>query len=575
MKFLDPSITSAYDSFIWTEDSGGLAEKLYANPPKTMGSLAERIDDLIRRYDATNWFDESHFKSLKEGLFQANRLVSTLTPEVTENINRLSNGGIEAAHQTVSMGGPCYILNKAATSTAIARFAQSSGHDITPFFFVAEYDIVQPELTNIRTPLMGHAGNLISVPVPEGFEYSPVSALPLPRESDWYDQVEESVLSNYRPIFKTLEGYARSLVDERLEQALKLIRWAYVNSSTLSEWSLHILGRVLNIEGNLGIPLLPSSAPILRQMMIRGMEYLLSKDVREVFLRVHEESTNLIRSEGYNPGMGERNTDFVPFYYECPQKQCHKSRTELQYQEKAGIVLLSGKCPTCGEEIQIETSSTNPNLENVRNNLSPRVDTRQMIIDMIFPVLAHVGGSGETAYYAQVIPIANKLEIPFPLYLKYPRVYFNTPWNENLANELKQKGVTVLHRSEMFKIMGAVNKSRRKKNTTEMNAALGEFEKILKDTHSTINEELNTKITKLSTPEGRKDTDLVNTRLEIERYLSWTFGQYTNEKLGQESTWSWIEWALNAGFPDLFGAYFRAYVPEMNNGATLFINFSI
>jgi uncharacterized protein YllA (UPF0747 family) len=548
---------------------------MYANPPKTMGMVIERIGELVKKYQASEWFDEAHFKSLKQGLLQASRSISSLTSDVKSNIDRLENGGIEAAHQSIAMGGPCYILNKAATATAVARFAQSSGHDIAPFFFVAEYDVVQPELTNIRTPLMGQEGNLISIPVPEGFEHSPVSSIPLPKDSDWYNQVEESIRASYRPMFKFLEGHARKLVDERLEQALNIISWAYTNSSTLSEWALHILGRLLNIEGSLGIPLLPSSSPILRQMMVKGMEYLLSQDVRETFLKVHADSTTLIKSSGFNPGMGERPSDYVPFYYECPQKQCHQSRTELHYEDKGSSVVLRGKCPTCDESIEIETSATSPVLEDFKTHLSPRVDTRQMIVDMMFPVLAHVGGSGESAYYAQVIPVAEALSIPFPMFLKYPRAYFNTAWNENLAKELSQKEITVLHRSEMFKLMGRVNKSRRKKNPDEMNTALAEFEVFHRESHSQLNVELSQKLEMLSTPEGRKDTELVNTRLEIERYLSWVFGQYTSGKFGQESTWSWIEWAISAGFPDLFGPYHRAYVPEMNNASTLFINFSL
>ncbi|MHA2425538.1 MAG: hypothetical protein ACXAEF_12175, partial [Candidatus Thorarchaeota archaeon] len=141
---MDPSITSAYDAFIWLEDTSGLVKKLYASPPKTMGIAIERISELAKKYHETDWFDDDHFKSLKQGLIQANKSLSALTDKVRVNIDRLENGGIEAAHQSVVMGGPCYILNKAATATAIARFAQEQGQDIAPFFYVAEYDIVQP-----------------------------------------------------------------------------------------------------------------------------------------------------------------------------------------------------------------------------------------------------------------------------------------------------------------------------------------------------------------------------------------------------------------------------------------------
>ena len=63
--------------------------------------------------------------------------------------------------------------------------------------------------------------------------------------------------------------------------------------------------------------------------------------------------------------------------------------------------------------------------------------------------------------------------------------------------------------------------------------------------------------------------------MAVERYLSWTFGAYAPGKQAQEASWSWIEWAVNAGFPDLFGPYERAYVGGLRPGATLFTNFTL
>ena len=65
---------------------------------------------------------------------------------------------VEASHQSVVMGGPCYILNKAATAERLALLSSRNNIELSPIFFIADYDIVQPELTNIRTPLMGQGG---------------------------------------------------------------------------------------------------------------------------------------------------------------------------------------------------------------------------------------------------------------------------------------------------------------------------------------------------------------------------------------------------------------------------------
>ncbi len=203
------------------------------------------------------------------------------------------------------------------------------------------------------------------------------------------------------------------------------------------------------------------------------------------------------------------------------------------------------------------------------------MDSRQILIDTLIPTVAHVGGPGETAYYAQVIPSARAMNIPFPMFMKYPRVYFNTPWNEQLAKSLEKDGFKVLHRKDMFKLMGKIAKSRRKKQYDEMNEQLVSLSQLIFDTHSSLNESLEETSKKIVESTGKALEALQFQKLELERYLSWVFGQYVDNKLGQESSWSWIEWAINSGFSDLFGPYERAYVGPMKNGATVFVNFSV
>ncbi|UCH04945.1 MAG: bacillithiol biosynthesis BshC, partial [Candidatus Thorarchaeota archaeon] len=464
--------------------------------------------------------------------------------------------------------------NKAATATKIANLSQEGNPQLTSFFFIADYDIVQPELTNIRTPNAGQEGNLVSFPVKEGHEHSPVSALPLP-DSDWYAQVEESIRAGYRPLVKPLASQTRLLIEERLEQALSLTRWAYDNSSTLGQWAERILGRLLNVEGNLGIPILPGSDERIRSLLVEGFEFLLGKENRERFLKAHEEATSLIVENGFKPGIGERNDAYVPFFYECPGEGCNKARIDLSYQVAKGTAELTGKCPSCGDRVAIETDANRPDLSEVSNQLSPRVDTRQIAVDAVLPVVAHVGGPGEVAYYAQVIPAANEMDIPFPLLLRYPRVYFNTPWNEGLAGTLKEKGFPTLHSPEMFKATGQIGRFRKKKDYEKMNSALESFETLLKDSLASLNQKHKEMSHEKPGKALKTSDDHLMTKLEVERYLSWVYGQFTQEKIGQEVTWSWIEWVINSGFADLFGPYFRAYVAEMKNGSTYFVNFTL
>ncbi len=569
-----PSINQVYHDFIWYRENEELAEILYNNPPITMKSIIDRVPSIINSYSEMLWHLEEKMDLLESALIKSNKKIGCLTPEVRQRISGLRSGSIEAAHQTVALGGPAYILNKAVTADRLAALSAEGGRDLSTYFCVADYDTVQSELTNIRVPVLGQGGTLVSIPVPEGYENSPVSVLPLP-EREWYKQTEDDIRNSYRPMIKSIEGAGRLVYEERLEQALAITRWSFYNSKTLGGWAERILGRLFNIEGNLGIPLLVASNEKIRELLVEGLEYLLARENRQKFLTTFDEITDRISAAGYNPGIGHRETDYVPFFYECQNKDCNRARIELHYVERGADILLTGKCPTCEEEVEIETSADNPYLGEIAQQMSLRVDSRQLVIDTMIPTVVHVGGPGETAYYAQVIPSAKAMQIPFPLFVKYPRIYFNTPWNEQLAKDLEQKGMNVLHRGEMFSLLGKIARFRKKERFEEMNETLARLGQFILTTHSELNQE-HQKIEK-QIPEltGEESEHHLNLKAEMERYLSWVFGQYTIGKLGQESSWSWIEWAINSGFSDLFGPYQRAYVGPMKNGATAFVNFTI
>jgi len=571
---MDLGIVEVYQDFIWKGGSAELAEKLYDIPVRTIEGFVERTPRIASTYRSVGWHTDERMEMLRRALMDANRHLNCLTPDVRLAIEHLSQGVVEASHQSVAMGGPCYILNKAATARRIAALGQERGLALTPVFFVADYDIVQAELTNMRTPAAGQGGNLVSLPVPEGYEYSAVHAIPVP-EHGWYSQVEEGIRAGYRLLFKALSGNARTLFEERLEHCLALVRSSYVSSQTLGEWAERILARLFNIEQNLGIPLVPASNAVIRQLMAMGMEFLLTPRNRAIFLEAHEAASDLIAKNGFRPGMGSRDPDYVPFYYECRSNSCHSSRTELHYAGRKSRIELSGRCPSCGDEISIECQAEAPDLSDVAEQLSPRVDSRQLITDFTMPVVVHVGGIGEAAYYAQVIPIAKTLAVPFPIFIKYPRAYFNTPWNEQLADSLKVEGLPVLHSPQLFSLIGKLARFRTKRKFEEMNSALAELANLVVDTREALNRELTRTKDAAAHLSGKEADKLLTTRLELERYLSWVFGEFAQEKVGQESAWSWIEWAINSGFPDLFGPYERAYSGEMKNGATLFVNFSV
>lgn len=568
------SITQAYLDYIWKSKHEELASELYNDPPILMNDLRKRAVNLRKTYAEQDWHTDDRTERLQRALTRINRELGCLSPKVKKSIEKLHEGAVEAAHQSVVLGGPCYILNKAITAERLAVLNSTEQTSLVPFYCIADYDIVQSELTHTRTPLMGPSGNIVSIPVPDEYEFSPVSVVPLP-EYHWYEEAEESIRTGYSPLFKVLEGNTRKLFDERLEYALSITRQAFLNSETLGEWAQRIIARIVNIEGNLGLPLVPASDDEIRKLWALGMEFLLSKEIRENFVQMYGQATKRIQNNGFEPGAGERDSAYVPFFYECQTESCNRARTELFYELDGSKALLRGECPLCNEKIQLEVDAETPDLSDQATFLSPRVDSRQFAVDSSIPIIAHAGGPGETAYYAQVIPIARKLKIPFPMFVKYPRVFFNTPWSEDMANQLKTSEIPVLHRGEMFRAMGQVTRNRNKENYDEMNGAIQDLAGIIWTTHDELLESLHKLEKEIEETEEHVEEDRLELKFKIETYLSWAYGRYAKGKNAQESSWSWIEWVLNAGLGDLFGPYERAYMQQMKNGATLFVNFMV
>jgi hypothetical protein len=63
------------------------------------------------------------------------------------------------------------------------------------------------------------------------------------------------------------------------------------------------------------------------------------------------------------------------------------------------------------------------------------------------------------------------------------------------------------------------------------------------------------------------------TRLGVlELYLSWAYGRFSPEKIGQEVNWHWLDLATVTGVGDLMGVYRRVYNRWTPNSSVYFAN---
>ena len=287
---------------------------------------------------------------------------------------------------------------------------------------------------------------------------------------------------------------------------------------------------------------------------------------------------------GYNPQIGHRKNDYVPFFFECQTPECHNSRTELFYYVEGTKSIISGACPKCKEKYSFSFNTSKPDLSDIILNITHRVDSRQAIVNNVIPVSLHIGGPGETSYFAEVAPALRVLKIPVPVFYRYIRVFYNTPWNELIASLLKENGYFSVLDDELFKGIASWVEANKKNNEKQINESLERIRKHLDDIYEklVLNEnELKTEVElikkQLSTSKNRNE--LIKTLKEkekqlqlIENYLSLAYGQYAPEKYGQEVSWLWIDFALSANVKSIASVYQRMYNLYTPNSSTYFVN---
>jgi hypothetical protein len=560
-----------YSDYVERGLRGELAKSLWGAIPVNMGDAYELITKIRSGYGVS-----SELEGFKKALKSEMRLMGLLTGRVEDSIDRLDRGVVEAGQQPMCLGGPSLILNKVGYSHSLCSLGD---HGFVPVFYNADYDGVQAELLNIRLPSPSSRGLLLSYPSEPGEEGVPIHLLHNPSE-DWLRKTLEKMEGNFKGIMKGVDQRTQDRVTQRLSHALTIIRGAYYCTENVSDWAAKILGSLLNLEADMGVPIISPSKPGLRRFYQGGYEYLLSEPVRSRFVDASNRAAEMVEGAGYRSQIGLRSRDYVPFFLECMKPGCRRSRVELKY----GAGSVKGKCPKCGEMYEFSFNPGSPDLTEIIDWVSPRVDSRQIIVDSVMPVLAHVGGPGETSYYAEVIPAAGELGVPFPQYLRYTRVFYNTPWNEAAAREVDALGSPTILDEALFTALGEWVEARNSDDggaLAEAHRAIrvsidGSFGALVAET-GRMQVEIDGVKGQLSTVEDRgpliKKMRETQARLGVlEQYLSWAYGRFSPERLGQEVSWHWLDLATVTGLGDLMGVYARLYGRWTPNSSVYFAN---
>ncbi len=573
-----PPAHRLYTDYIESGARGETATVLWGRIPATMGKAYRLLGGIREVYGSA----PDELEDLKKAMKANMRRLGVLTSKASENIDSLDHGAIETGQQPYALGGSSLILNKIAYISILSGLG---GEGYAPLFFVADYDGVQAELLNTRVPSPSPRGLLFSYPAGPEYENAPIYELPNPPES-WLEKALENLRGNYRGLLRDADTQVRDMGLLNLEHAITILRGAYYSTENVSDWSTKTIGTLVNLESNLGVPILPFSMPGSRRLFQSGYELLLSAANRERFIKATNQAAELVKASGHRAGIGPRDPDYVPFFLECQASGCNGSRVELKYSRRAGSATASvtGKCPRCGEPYEFSFDAGSPDLTDIVEDISPRVDSRQVVVDSVVPILAHVGGPGETSYYAEVIPGAKALGLPFPVFVRYTRLFYNTPWNDGYARALLSRGCCCLMDGGLFEALSGWVEARNADDPEGLRKAhvairgcievtAGMLEGILAGLRKEI-EEIKAK---LRNPEDRQT--LINEMRgkqaqaqEIELYMSSALGRFSPERFGQEVSWAWIDVATVAGVGDLMGVFLRQYNVNTPNSSMFFAN---
>jgi len=568
-----------YSNFVETGEHGEIVNSLWGQVPVNLMEAHKIAASLRKDFGAA----PDGVEELKKAMKHQMRGWGILTSRVEESIDRIEGGVMEAGQQPMCLGGPSLILNKVACARKLCDIGDPGR--FVPLYFAADYDGVQNELLNIRVPSPSPSGLLISLPAEAGLSGSPIFELSNPPEA-WFRKTMERIRGNYRGLLKGAERDVREGKLRNLDHAVTILKNAYYSSENVSEWSTKVLGSLMNVEADLGVPILAFSMPGFRPLFQPGYELLLSEPNRSRFIEASNRAAEVLEGAGYRPQIGPRTEDYVPFFLECMNDPCRRKRIELKYRREPGMstARVAGKCPSCGEDYAFSFEAHRPDLTEVADWISPRVDSRQVVVDSVIPVLCHVGGPGEASYYAEVIPAVRSLKIPFPIFVRYTRTFYNTTWNEMYAEGLKKAGQPTIMNEGLFSALGRWVEARNARNPDKLVEAHSEIRRNIVSTYNgllekshALDEEISAIKEGLRSPGNRRALirelrGKQGRSRAVNLYLSSAFGRFSHERFGQEVSWSWLDLAAEVGVGDLLGVFLRQYNEHTPISSTFFVN---
>ncbi len=534
-KGINPNVL--YDKVVLGMEKD-LGSKLWGKVPQSI----ENIPELITR--KTNKTSKETLNKLVDVLRDFHQTNNVYSEKVEANLLKIKNGSVFVGHQPVLLGGPGFIANKIAALSAITDELAKHNIHFAPIFMIGDYDGLQKELgrTYYPNPISGNATILDAERAIDVPDDTVIHSVNVPDEK-WFLEILAQLESSFNGFKKQVKvSDKRKILEERFSHIASFLRLTHSYSKTFPDFFVKVWGYLTNKLNDYGIVFLPTSLPTIRKLY--GSALFKMAQNHEIYVHEFNETYNWISSLGYHPTLPKRDLKYLPFFYECP---CTQFRVPLEINGNNG----HGKCKNCGHTIDIPIDELDSFMNHIEK-IGPRVDSSQVAFQDLLNIQVRISGPGEIAYYTIVSPAVRAAGFETPVFFKYKRVFYNTPWNEKLGKLLAQRKQPSLHTSELFKLV-------RKRIDAIKNDDLDNF----RDAEISMDRFINATFQNL----GK-----YRTKLDAQKYLSWMFGQFAPQKFGQEVSWVWIDMALQTGLNDYIPTYRRLYHKYSIPGLKQFIN---
>lgn len=348
------------------------------------------------------------------------------------------------------MTGPLYSVHKAITVILLAKKQREMlGSPVVPVFWIAGEDHDLNEINHVFTE---SSGRIIKNQYPESF------ILKLMASDASYDK--QMMTSFIKEIFGKFgeTSYTKQLLHEVLD--------AVEREKTFTGFFVRLMNGLFQEQGLLFID---SAFPALRQLESDYFAALI-KEAPQLARLIYEKEQSF-EQEGFGVPISAQE-DAAHLFYVHETGRVLLTREHEEFVNHASGLRFS-------KDVLIRIAETEP------WQLSNNVATRPLMQDMVFPVLAFVGGPGEIAYWAVLKDAFHHLGMKMPIIVPRMSMTIVTP---HVMQELEKRNFTVAD------VMNGAVETERESVIESLSDE--KFEKLIADTEQMLTEQYS-KITTL------------------------------------------------------------------------------